>query len=101
MKRYLMISAAAACLCSAVAACDDDDSSAYAAESSACVDRINEFRATLDLPPLSRWTDAESCANDEARQDSESGTAHGAYTKVACGFYTTPDGSVWAAQDFQ
>jgi len=23
------------------------------------------------------------------------------YTKVACGFYTLPDGSVWAVQDFQ
>jgi hypothetical protein len=22
------------------------------------------------------------------------------YTKVACGFYTLPDGSVWATQDF-
>jgi hypothetical protein len=23
------------------------------------------------------------------------------YTKAACGFYTLPDGSVWAAQDFK
>lgn len=23
------------------------------------------------------------------------------YTKVACGFYTLPDGTVWAVQDFQ
>jgi hypothetical protein len=23
------------------------------------------------------------------------------YTKVACGFYETPTGSVWAVQDFQ
>jgi uncharacterized protein YkwD len=140
----------------AFTACDDDDgSNAYAVESSACVDRINEFRATLDLPALARWEDAETCANDEARQDSESGTAHGAfgqcdeyaqnecpgwpstesitegtasclqmmwdegpgepysehghyinmtntsYTEVACGFYTTPDGAVWAVQDFR
>ena len=24
-----------------------------------------------------------------------------AYTEVACGFYTTPDGAVWAVQDFR
>jgi hypothetical protein len=23
------------------------------------------------------------------------------YTKVACGFYTLPDGSIWAAQDYK
>jgi len=23
------------------------------------------------------------------------------YTEVACGFYTTPDGYVWAVQDFR
>jgi len=131
----------------AVAACDDEGE-----KSDPCVDRINGFRATLDLPPLARWKDAESCADDQARQDSESGIAHGAfgqceesaqnecpgwgsydeiiegclqmmwdegpgepysehghyinmtntaYTEVACGFYTTPDGAVWAVQDFR
>jgi hypothetical protein len=134
----------------AAAACDDEDP--YRAERSACVDRINGFRATEDLPPLGRWKDAESCADDEAAEDSRTGTAHGAfgqcderaqnecpgwgsleqvidgclqmmwdegpgepyaehghyinmsstaYTKVACGFHETADGSVWAIQNFK
>ncbi len=118
----------------------------------ACVDRINEYRATLDLPPYERWTSAEGCADSEARSDSETGIFHGAfpscdewaqnecpgwpsaeavvtsclaqmwaegpgepfedhghyinmsstsYTEVACGFYKTPSGSIWAVQDFR
>ena len=149
----------AACL-APFAACDggDDDGGAGGrgqvldAASAACVERINGLRATIDLPPLERWTEAEACADDQARQDSESGTAHGAfqqcdeyaqnecpgwpsyddvvqgclqmmwdegpgepysehghyinmtntgYSEVACGFYTTPDGDVWAVQDFR
>ena len=35
-----------------------------------CVDRINGFRATLDLAPLARWGDAESCADGQAETDS-------------------------------
>lgn len=117
-----------------------------------CVDKINEYRATLSLPPYQRWNAKESCADGEAKSDSETGQAHGAfpscgewaqnecpgypsvsstvttclaqmwaegpgadfqthghyinmsstkYTKVACGFYQTPGGSVWAVQDFQ
>jgi len=48
-----------------------------------CVDRINEFRATEDLPPLERWRDGESCADSEARSDSITGEAHGAFP--SCG----------------
>jgi hypothetical protein len=117
-----------------------------------CVDRINELRASVDLPPYERWKDEESCADGEARSDSRTGTPHGAfgscgesaqnecpgwssldsiihgcldmmwaegpgsdfqthghyinmtstrYTKVACGFYKTPEGSVWAVQNFR
>jgi hypothetical protein len=118
----------------------------------ACVTKINEYRATLGLPPYQRWTSAESCADGEAKSDSETGQAHGAfpscgewaqnecpgypsldstvttclaqmwaegpgtdfskhghyinmsstsYSSVACGFFVTPSGSVWAVQDFQ
>jgi len=120
----------------------------------ACVDEINDYRASLSLPPYTRWTDAEGCTDDEAKSDSQSGTPHGAfpscnesaqnecpgwpstdlkmsllgclsqmwaegpgedfqkhghyinmsstkYTKVACGFYTTPEGSLWAIQNFK
>jgi hypothetical protein len=117
-----------------------------------CVDKINEYRATLGLAPYQRWTSAESCADGEAKTDSETGRAHSAfpacgewaqnecpgygsldstvttclaqmwaegpgadfqqhghyinmsstqYTQVACGFYVTSNGSVWAVQDFQ
>jgi hypothetical protein len=118
-----------------------------------CVDFINQKRATLNLPPFTRWTGTESCASNEAQIDYGNNTAHSAfnqcgewaqnecpgwpgppeamianclqqmwdegpgpfdqghghydnmtntsYTKVACGFYVTPSGDVWAAQDFQ
>ena len=149
----------AACL-APLAACDgdddDDDASGRSQEldsaSAACVERINGFRATIGLAPLERWEGAESCADDQAKQDSESGDFHGAfgqcqesaqnecpgwasyddvvqgclqamwdegpgepysehghyinmtntaYAEVACGFYTTPEGAVWAVQDFR
>jgi hypothetical protein len=44
-----------------------------------CVDKINSFRATLSLAPLARWTAQEACADGQAKSDSESGTAHGAF----------------------
>ncbi|AGP40730.1 CAP domain-containing protein [Sorangium cellulosum] len=118
-----------------------------------CVDTINQHRATLGLPPLARWTEAESCSDEESESDGNTGQAHGAfgacderaqnecpgwngppesmivpclqamwdegpgedfnkhghyinmsstaYTKVACGFHTFPDGSVWAVQNFR
>lgn len=120
-----------------------------------CVDRINQFREQCQcLPPLTRWTDGETCADEQAEYDathgihagfngnicSPLGTAqnecpgwgnvtevirsclqnmwdegpgedfsqHGHYrnmsstssTKVACGFFTTAEGAVWAVQNF-
>jgi hypothetical protein len=111
-----------------------------------CVDYINSLRARKGLPALARREDAESCANGQARSDSTSGDAHGAFgdceehaqnecpgwpglssivpgcldmmwaegpggghyenmtstrsTRVACGFYVTSSGAVWAVQDF-
>lgn len=44
-----------------------------------CVDEINMYRATLGLPALARWTDAEDCSDSEAQQDGQSGTPHGAF----------------------
>ncbi|WP_437966304.1 CAP domain-containing protein [Sorangium sp. So ce260] len=118
-----------------------------------CVDTINQHRATLGLPPLARWVEAESCSDGECESDGKTGQAHGAfgacderaqnecpgwpgppesmiesclqvmwdegpgedfnahghyinmsstaYTQVACGFHTFPDGSVWAVQNFR
>lgn len=77
------------CLALFVVGCSSDDGSpgggdaggndAYAAERKACVDRINGFRATLSLPPLAAWTEQGSCTDGEAKSDSESGAAHGAF----------------------
>jgi hypothetical protein len=44
-----------------------------------CVDRINQFRATVSLPPLARWTGAETCVDGQALADSQSGTPHSAF----------------------
>jgi uncharacterized protein YkwD len=148
-----LVLAALCCLAAGACAADDDSGGReHDDQSAACVQRINDFRATIDLPPLGRWEDAEACADGQARSDSETGTAHGAfgkcgesaqnecpgwgsvdetvsgclqmmwdegpgddyaahghyinmtnaaYTEVACGFYVTPDGPVWAVQDFR
>ena len=45
----------------------------------ACVDRINAFRQTLGLMPLERWTDNETCTNQQSEQDAISGQPHGAF----------------------
>ena len=35
-----------------------------------CVDRINAFRATEDLPPLERWVEQEACTDTQSEADS-------------------------------
>lgn len=41
-----------------------------------CVKVINDFRATLSLPPYTRWSTEESCASQEAAMDAASDTVH-------------------------
>jgi hypothetical protein len=41
-----------------------------------CVALINQYRAEMGRPPLSRWTDGEDCARSEAAEDEASGRAH-------------------------
>ena len=163
MRRSIVpgsLSFLAALVLPCAAGCSDDGGSSdpYDEYRQACVDKINEYRATLGLPPYERWREAESCADQEAKSDSETGQAHGAfpscgemaqnecpgwpslesistgdsmvgkscldmmwdegpgpwdghghyinmsstkYTKVACGFYVTPNGEVWSVQDFK
>jgi hypothetical protein len=43
------------------------------------VDKINEYRASAGLAPYVRWSEAEGCADGQARSDSASGEAHGAF----------------------
>lgn len=52
---------------------DHDDAAQY------CVDVINMYRASIGVAPLQRWTEAETCSNEEAASDSMTGVAHGAF----------------------
>ena len=45
----------------------------------ACVDKINALRTTKGLPALARWTEAETCVDQQATEDEKSGMAHGAW----------------------
>lgn len=44
-----------------------------------CVDTINMYRATLSLPPYTRWKAEETCGDGQAKSDSMTMTAHGAF----------------------
>ncbi|MBL9022528.1 MAG: hypothetical protein JNL21_10010 [Myxococcales bacterium] len=51
----------------------------YAAARQACIAKINELRATKGLPAYGQWTSGETCADQQATSDEQSGTAHGAF----------------------
>ena len=52
----------------------------------ACVDHINELRATKGRPAYTRWGSAESCVDGEATSDEMTGTPHGAFNSgMTCG----------------
>src|SRR5688572_28589746 len=51
----------------------------YAASRAACINKINELRATKGLPAYGQWTAAESCSDQQATADETSGQAHGAF----------------------
>lgn len=44
-----------------------------------CVDTINQYRQTLSLPALARWTAAETCSDGEAASDGQTSRPHGAF----------------------
>lgn len=48
-----------------------------------CVDTINQYRASIGMGPLQRWTDKEACAEDQGFADSQSGTPHSAFGQCA------------------
>lgn len=52
----------------------------FAAARQACIDKINELRATKSLTPYARWTSAESCVDQQATADEMSNTPHGAWS---------------------
>jgi hypothetical protein len=44
-----------------------------------CINKINELRATKGLDPYARWSDGESCADQQSAADEASGNAHGSF----------------------
>lgn len=57
------------------------------ADREAIVNEINQYRATESLPPLQRWVEGESCADQSAMKDSQIGQAHATYedARKECG----------------
>ena len=51
----------------------------YAQARQDCVDKINAYRQTEGKPPYQRWTAAEACTDAEAKSDSQTNKAHGAF----------------------
>lgn len=61
-----------------------------------CVDYINSKRATLQLAPLARWSDKESCADGEAKSDAQTNRPHGAFP--ACGEMAQNECPGWSGE---
>ncbi|HXS19118.1 MAG TPA: CAP domain-containing protein, partial [Polyangiaceae bacterium] len=49
-----------------------------------CVARVNQFRACICLPPLTRHTEGEDCASQQAQYDYENDTFHGGIRAKIC-----------------
>lgn len=56
-----------------------DSAASTGTASGDCVATINAYRAKVGQPALARWSDQEACASNEARSDSSSSKAHGAF----------------------
>jgi hypothetical protein len=74
-----LVTVAVVALAGSLSACEYDNGVPYQEMRELCVQRINEYRATEGKPPYKRWRSGEECADEEARLDSESGVAHGAF----------------------
>jgi hypothetical protein len=51
----------------------------YAAARTACINKINELRATKSLPAYGQWTSGETCADQQATSDEQANDPHGAF----------------------
>jgi PPE-repeat protein len=49
-----------------------------------CVDKINEYRASIGLPPYARWKEGEACADQMADHDADVMSAHDGFGKQIC-----------------
>jgi hypothetical protein len=62
-----------------------------------CVDRINEYRASIGVGPLARWQEAEPCVDGQAASDSQSRIPHGAFGQ--CGEMAQDECPDWPSVD--
>jgi hypothetical protein len=79
MKTFALLVPVVFCACGGAVVPDAGQASDAGSVEQLCVDTINTYRATLSLPPYTRWTDEESCADGQAASDSSSMKAHGAF----------------------
>lgn len=59
-----------------------------------CVDKINQYRATLNLPAYQRWSSSETCADGEAQSDYTTQQPHGAFG--TCGEWAQNECPGWS-----
>ena len=64
-----------------------------------CVNRINQLRFWCQcLPPLQRWSDGETCANDMAERDHDNNDAHNGFQSGMCnGGYAQNECPSWGS----
>ncbi|MCA9693694.1 MAG: hypothetical protein KC636_29150 [Myxococcales bacterium] len=62
-----------------------------------CVDTINMYRATLGLPPYTRWEDGEACADGQCQSDAQTNTPHGAFGQ--CGEFAQNECPGWSGDE--
>jgi uncharacterized protein YkwD len=67
------------------------------AKEQSCVDLINQYRKEMGQPPLSRWSDGETCAQTEASKDAAADDAHGAFGE--CGEMAQNTCPSWGSVD--
>ena len=58
-----------------------------------CVQTINDFRATIAMPPLNHWTEGEACTSTEAEGDAAANQAHAHFG--ACGEWAQNECPNW------
>jgi hypothetical protein len=53
--------------------------SSYSTAAEECVQLINQYRASIGLPPYQLWADPEACTDGEAKNDAEMNKPHGSF----------------------
>lgn len=58
------------------------DAASIASDQEFCVALINDYRASMGRPPLTRDANVEACAQAGAEEDSQTNTAHGHFSRT-------------------